>query len=495
MQDKPGAEQRPETAGVPAGDEFAAQGSQAGQVSQSQSQKISYGRKTNWWALGVLAAVGLTGVALIKSRAAATVTEKPSRQQWIDLHEMAGQCRGRGRFAEALQAGLAAARLAPQAYGPEHFAVAESLNLLGLIYTDTARYSEALAAYEQALPILQTIFGPGSREVALAGSNLGLTLMRLGEYDEARPIFEKAVEITENATGLESLETAVAINNLALLLDTSGDHAAAKPVHERALGIRRRALGPADPRTAESMANLAWNIAQTIDKMPASDRAENEPAVQKQLQDAERLYDQAVAVRSRLLPPDSLELAATLAGAAAIARESGRLPAAGRLALEALAIRQAKLGGSHPTTAASYETLARVRSAAGEPEEAAEFYTLATEVRMKSLGPKHPKTLDSLAALATFHIDHNDLESAEKPLRTIIEIREKIDGATATSLADPLERLADVLEATDRGDEGEQVRARAKAIREKSTDTDNVEKPGSVPRAGDGEVNLENRGA
>lgn len=422
-------------------------------------------RQTNWWALGVLAAVGLVGVLALKARFPASLPEKPSRQQWVDVHGMAGQLRERGRLAEAIQAGIAAAELAPRAYGPDHFAVAESFNLLGLIYSDAARYREALVAYQQAVPILQTIFGPQSKEVAIAGSNLGLTLMRLGEYDEARKIFEKALEITESSSGSDSLETAAALNNLAVLLDTSGDHAAAKPVHERALAIRRRALGPADHRTAESMTNLGWNIAQTIDKMPAADRQKNDKEAKALLRTADRLYGQAVAVRSRLLSPDSLELAATLAGAANIARESGQLDSAGRLALEALAIRQAKLGVSHPTTAASYETLARVRNAAEEVDEAGEFFALAADVRMKSLGPKHPKTLDSLVTLADFHLKRKTPTEAEKPLRAIVEIRENVDGDTAKSLLQPLEQLAGVLDATDRKKEGDEIRARMAKIR------------------------------
>ena len=136
-------------------------------------------RKTNWWALGGLALAALVvGLAIRANRPAAS--GKPTRQDWIELHGQASYFRDRASFGEALQAGLAAAELAPKVYGPNHMAVAESLNTLGLIYADMARYDESLAAYEAAVPILQQTFGPMSKEVAQAGSNLALTLMRMG---------------------------------------------------------------------------------------------------------------------------------------------------------------------------------------------------------------------------------------------------------------------------------------------------------------------------
>jgi hypothetical protein len=110
--------------------------------------------------------------------------------------------------------------------------------------------------------------------------------------------------------------------------------------------------------------------------------------------------------------------------------------------------------------------LARVRNAADEVDEAGEFFALAADVRTKTLGPAHPKTLDSLATLADFHIARKNHAEAEKPLRAIIEVRGKLDGDSAESLTKPLEQLAEVLDATDRKKEGDELRGRAAKIRE-----------------------------
>lgn len=428
-------------------------------------------RQTNWWALGALAAAAILVAVFVRSSRPVPAAVS-SREEWQDLHAHAGMLRTRGSMGEAVLAARAAVELAPKAFGPGHFAEAESLNLLALIYSDVADYEQALAAYEQALPIIQGRFGPQSKEVIQIGSNLGQTLMRMGRFDEAQPIFEQALEITEKTTGPESLEAAAAVNMLAVMHDTAGNHDAARPLHERALAIRRRLLGPAHLTTVESMANLATSLVQVADGLPVDLKTgKSSPEAVAARRTAATMLDQVIAVRGRLMPADSPELATCLSGAAALARQEGRLDEAGRYALEGLAIRQARFGIEHPTTAISLDGLAKVRLAQGEQADAEEFFKKALDVRMKRLGPAHPRTQESLDTLAAFYIDAKRSKDAEQPLRQIIEIRERLEGEDALGLAGPLERLARVLAAIEKAKDADELTARAAAIREKAKQT------------------------
>lgn len=392
-------------------------------------------RPTNWWIVGGLVAAGLVGAVAIKasrSGGGASQPPGPNDNDYAELREAVAMLRAQGRLPQAERAARRGVELAAVVHGDEHFAMGDALNTLALVLSDQAKYGEAISAYRMSIPIIQGVFGPASLEVGQTLGNLALTLTKAADYAAARPLFERALAIAEAATGPESLETALAVNNLAYLNDTAGDHAAARPLHERAYAVRRKALGVAHLQTIESMANLAANLIQPAEKgrenapktggaTTAGQRAGETPSDRRR---AVKLYRQAIAVRSRLLPGDSLELANVLNGAATIAREQGEIDEADRMAFESLAIRQAKLGIDHPTTAASFDSLARIREVQKEFDEAREFFNAALAIRLRRLGPAHPKTRDSLEALAMFELARGDKEAAEKVLRQTIGILE-----------------------------------------------------------------------
>lgn len=454
-------------------------------MTQTQVSRPGASRSTNWWALGALAAAAtVVGFLIVTSRGGGP--RAPTRQDWIDLHGEAVAWRERGELAAAERAARAAMEIAPKVYGPSHFAVGESLNVLGLILSDQAEYEEALAVQEQAAVLIRDLLGPQSKQTAQAAMNLGQTLVKVNRFDEARPLLEKTVEVFESLSGPDHLDTAAALNNLAIMLDAAGDHAAALPLHERVLATRRGEVGPASPLTVESLGNLANSLVQSV---VAADVLESQAAVkggerlassdrEARLTRAQGSFEQVLAVQGRLLPPDSTILANSLSGAATVARLQGRLPDAARMALEALAVRQEKLGLDHPTTATSLDGLAKVRLAQGEDAEAEQLFTKAVDVRGTHLGPTHPKTMDSLRSLADFQLKRKKFVPAEKTLRALIEVQEKSGGVQADALIAALESLVVVLQATDRGKEAEEITVRIQKIRDAQAEAVDGEKKG-----------------
>src|SRR5580658_3420397 len=65
-----------------------------------------------------------------------------------------------GRYAEAIPLAQRALAIREKALGPNHPAVAQSLNILALLYDGQGRYAEAEPLYKRALAIREKALGP-----------------------------------------------------------------------------------------------------------------------------------------------------------------------------------------------------------------------------------------------------------------------------------------------------------------------------------------------
>jgi len=350
-------------------------------------------RRTNWKALLALGvgAVMLIGVVwMSRGRPAAAVPEVDPRRVWNDADTAAEQLWQRGDYRRAERAAQEAVRLAEGGFPEQGFAMAKSLNQLGLILTALARYDDANDAFVRSLAINRQLFGEASEQVAIGGGNLGLSLMKQGNVKDAETLFRSSLDLLGKLAGPESAETVLAQSNLAVCLDAAERYDEALPLHEDVVKRRRQLFGVAHPQTAESMSNLAAAIIRSSDGDSAKRRRASE------------LYRRAVAVQQRLLPPDSLPLANSLAGLSLLALDDNRLEEAESTCFAALAIRTSKLGRQHPSTALSLDTLGRIRERQGDVVEAEEMLREALVIREQRLGPGHLKTVESLEHLASF---------------------------------------------------------------------------------------------
>jgi len=393
-------------------------------------------RTTNWIALAVMALLAIgAGLAFQVNRSRRVVPQGPTRQDWIDLHSRATQLRSRGRLNEAQQAAVAAVEIAPAVYPAGHFAIPESLNMLGLILTDSGRYEDAIASFQQAIPMLEAIFGPDTKEVAQVAGNMGLALTKYGMFDEADKVLRAVRAAIVAATGPESDDTLQATTNLAVLFEARGKHAEARPLLEEVLRIRRENTGPASLETARAMTDLATCL-RRIEDAEAADGSRREQI--------KKLYQTASLIQTRLLPADSLTVATTLSGRAKLALLEGDLETAEQLALESLAIRQARLGPTHRTVAIPYLLLAEIGEQTGNVSDAETYFNRALQIRLARLRPDHPQAIETLVEVAGFH----ERQAATAKLRDILEAlaaAQTRGGSRPTEQAATLERLAGVL--------------------------------------------------
>lgn len=112
------------------------------------------------------------------------------------------------------------------------------------------KYAEAVAAFDRALAIREKLLGPDHPAVAQTLNNLGSVRTDQGKYSEAITAITRALAIIEKTLGLEHPKVAAALNNLAVVYVSQRDWAAAVAMGQRATTIleRRSVHGTAEVR-------------------------------------------------------------------------------------------------------------------------------------------------------------------------------------------------------------------------------------------------------
>jgi CHAT domain-containing protein len=118
--------------------------------------------------------------------------------------------------------------------------------------------------------------------------------------------------------------------------------------------------------------------------------------------DAEPLYQQALAIVEEALGRSHPEVATSLNNLAGLYRKQGRYADAEPLYKRSLAINEKAFGRDHPDVAVSLNNLAALYDSQGRYADAEPLYQRALAIREKALGAEHPDvavSLDNLALL------------------------------------------------------------------------------------------------
>ena len=140
--------------------------------------------------------------------------------------------------------------------GNNHLDTAESYNNMGSIYRYEKDYFNALKYYKKALSIKKEKFGEKSLYTADSYNNVGLIYYIRGDYSQALVYFKKTLDIYENELGPDQLDTAISYNNVGNVYYQNGEYSLALEYHKKALEIRRTNLGDEHPETAIAYYNI-----------------------------------------------------------------------------------------------------------------------------------------------------------------------------------------------------------------------------------------------
>jgi tetratricopeptide (TPR) repeat protein len=239
--------------------------------------------------------------------------------------------------------------------------------------------------------------------------------------------------------------------NIASLHNATGDYDEAERVHEQALAIREAALGPEHPLVATSLNNLA-NVYTATDRYA----------------EAKALYERVLSIRQAALGPEHPHVANTLNNLANVHQTMGNPQAARQLHERVLAIRQAALGPRHRDVAATLNNLAVLHETTGDPEAAKELNSRAIEILEAALGPEHPEVANSLENLANVHMTTGDHEAAKRLYERALAINERSLGPAHPEVASSLGGLGNVHVPLGDYEAAEELHERALAIYEQS---------------------------
>jgi tetratricopeptide (TPR) repeat protein len=112
------------------------------------------------------------------------------------------------------------------------------------------KYDRAVIPATKAREIAERDLGPEHPAVATSLNNLAGLYLEQGQYAAAEPLFKRSLAIREKALGLEHPDVATSLNNLAELYSEQGQYAAAEPLYKRSLAISEKALGHVQPEVA-----------------------------------------------------------------------------------------------------------------------------------------------------------------------------------------------------------------------------------------------------
>ena len=265
---------------------------------------------------------------------------------------------------------------------------------LANIFYDFARFYYDQGDYEQAELLLQraiTINEQEAVEINIARNYnlLAALYYAQGEYEQAEVLLQRVLVIHEHSLGPDHPSTAMSLNNLAVLYYAQGEHEPEEHEPEEH-----------EPEEHEPEEHEPEEHEPEEHEPEEHEPEEHEPGKYEQ---AETLYQRALAIHEHSLDADQSNTAMTLNNLAALYYVQGKYKQAEILLQRALAIYEYSSGPDHPNTAMSLNNLAELYYAQGDNEQAETCYQRALAICEHSLGSDHHSTVIVRSNYMDFH--------------------------------------------------------------------------------------------
>lgn len=275
---------------------------------------------------------------------------------------------------------------------------------MGRVYRSLGSYPDAERLVDQSLRIRRDHPDASAAEIATSLNLLGQIRDARGEYDSARKAFEEALQLRRQL-GDDKLLSDV-LNNLGGLLRAEGDVEGAVRCFREALPLDH------DP---DSRAITQNNLALALQ-------------VLGELEEAESLFDEALAVFRRTRGEEDVSVAVTLNNLGLVHVAQGDMETARDRFADSVRLNREIYGDRHPEVGKIMGNLAYVVEDLGDLEEAEELYRTSLEIQRQALGADHPLVAGVLSNLATLVGDRGDREESATMLSEATGILEEALG-------------------------------------------------------------------
>ena len=286
-------------------------------------------------------------------------------------------------------------------YGPDHPAVATSLNELASLYKEQGQYARVEPLYQRSLAIYEKVLGPEHPYVATSLNNLGGLYQAQGEYARVEPLYQRALAINEKTYGPDHPSVATSLISLASLYQAQGQYGRVEPLYQkRPLVIYEKTYGPDHPAVATSLNELG-EFFRTLN----------------QYAKAEPLYQRSMAIHEKVLGPEHPYVATSLNNLAKLYCGAGAVRQS-RASLPALTCDRSRKpsGPSIPMSLPVSTIWLSFIIPRGSMRKAEPLYERSLAIYEKVLAPEHPYVATSLNNLAGLYQSLGEYEKV-LPLR------------------------------------------------------------------------------
>ena len=241
-------------------------------------------------------------------------------------------------------------------------------------------------------------------------------------------------------------------NFIAVLVDL-GEYEEAAKTGEASLVMLDKAIGSEHPYTARTLHSLG-TVYQG----------------QGRMEDAQRLYQRALAIWEKNPGVGILDAATVEASLAAIYTHQGYYSKAESLLKKALATRESVGGANRAEISSVMSNLGFLYGSQNRLSEARNVLERALQLAESTIGPTHPRTIPIIANLAWVYYSEGRFSKdryakAEGLYRRLVGVQEQRRGPDAIEVSNALAGLAEVCAAQKNYKEAKQHEERALAIR------------------------------
>jgi nephrocystin-3 len=268
---------------------------------------------------------------------------------------------------------------------------------------------------------------------------------------EAWRTYRSALDVRIARDG-ESEKTADLATRLGLFLHAAGDLSHIEGFFRQALAIRERVLPPDSPDIARSLNDLG-GLSYRQGKYPQ----------------AETFFKRSLAIIEKASGTDPAALAVTLNNLAELYRAQGRYLEAEPLYERAGEVQENALGPNSPEVANNLHNRARLLFAEGRYDDAERLFERSGRIIERALGADHPALATALSSLAALYQARGRFSEAERLTERSLDIYTRAFGPEHRNVATALNNMASILREMGRIAEAEPLFLRSAEIIEKTS--------------------------
>jgi tetratricopeptide (TPR) repeat protein len=255
---------------------------------------------------------------------------------------------------------------------------------------------------------------------------LGGIYQKLGNLPQAEKLLLAALERRKALAGAESPEAIESTMDLALLRLDQGQMEGAERLARDAIAMSERRLPPSDPLATRAMTALGWVLVERGEYAQAID-----------------ILDVS-ARRQEAAAPPTTDLATTLRQMSAAHFYAGNYDAADALTTRVLAMTRVLNGERHPLVAEDLINLGAAQHERGRYTEAERFYREALAITEPWYGKDHHQTASNLTMLGRSLVFQKRFDEAAALLQRALSIQERVYGAAHPRVASAVNDLGNI---------------------------------------------------